>query len=340
VTRALVVRADGMGDVLLAGPAVRAIATGADVTMLCAPPGADAARRLPGVERVLEHRLPWIDADPAPVDDALVSGLVADIAEVDADEAVILTSFHQSPLPTALLARMAGIRRIGAISVDYPGSLVDVRHAVDEDVHEVQRGLSLARAMGYDLPPGDDGLLRLRHASRGAPRGEHVVVHPGASVPARTLAPQQWRAVIGALGASGRRVVVTGTNEEIALVTRGHTPLDVQLVDGTFDALAETLGSAAATVVGNTGPAHLAAATGTPVVSCYAPTVPAARWRPWGVPFVLLGDQTVDCAGCRARVCPHTRQRCLACIEPADVVAAVDVLVGTPSHESRSRVSA
>ncbi len=45
-------------------------------------------------------------------------------------DALILTSFHQSPLPTALLLRLAGISRIAAISTDYPGALLDVRHRI------------------------------------------------------------------------------------------------------------------------------------------------------------------------------------------------------------------
>ncbi len=57
------------------------------------------------------------------------------------------------------------------------------------------------------------------------------------------------------------------------------------------------LRGAEAVVVGNTGPAHLAAAVGTPVVSLFAPVVPAARWHPWGVPHVLLGDQEAACRG-------------------------------------------
>ena len=61
-------------------------------------------------------------------------------------------------------------------------------------------------------------------------------------------------------------------------------------------------------MVGNTGPAHLAAAVGTPVVSLFAPVVPAARWAPYGVPLVLLGDQQAPCRDTRApgARCPAT----------------------------------
>jgi ADP-heptose:LPS heptosyltransferase len=90
--------------------------------------------------------------------------------------------------------------------------------------------------------------------------------------------------------------------------------------------LADVLASADAVVVGNTGPAHLAAAVGTPVVSLFAPVVPAVRWRPWRVPHVLLGDQEAGCAGTRARVCPVPGHPCLASVTPREVVAALEQL--------------
>jgi heptosyltransferase-3 len=81
-----------------------------------------------------------------------------------------------------------------------------------------------------------------------------------------------------------------------------------------------------AVAVGNTGPAHLAAAVGTPVVSIFPPTVPAAAWAPWRVPNVILGDQDAACAGCRARVCPLPDMPCVSGVTPAMVVEAVGLL--------------
>jgi ADP-heptose:LPS heptosyltransferase len=90
--------------------------------------------------------------------------------------------------------------------------------------------------------------------------------------------------------------------------------------------LARVLGRAEVVVVGNTGPAHLAAAVGTPVVSLFSPVVPAVRWRPWGVAHELLGDQRAACAGSRARVCPVAGHPCLDGVPVAEVVAAVERL--------------
>jgi ADP-heptose:LPS heptosyltransferase len=72
---------------------------------------------------------------------------------------------------------------------------------------------------------------------------------------------------------------------------------------------------------------------GTPVVSLFSPVVPAARWRPWGVPHVLLGDQEAPCAGSRARVCPVPGHPCLDGVPVAEVVAAVERLAPLRERE-------
>ncbi|MEU6061918.1 glycosyltransferase family 9 protein [Streptomyces sp. NPDC047097] len=331
--RVLVVRLDSFGDVLLAGPAVRAAAHRAErVSMLCGPLGAPAARLLPGVDEVLVWEAPWVGFDPPPVDRAEVDRLVDRLTAARPDAALVLTSFHQSPLPAALLLRMAGVPHVAADSVDAPGALLDVRHQRAPHAHEVEAGLDLAEAAGFPRPPGDDGRLRVRHAA-GAPEltgpGPYVVVHPGASVPARRWSPERSAQAVRLLTAAGHRVVVTGgpgERETTALVA-GRDGLDLGGRTGPPE-LAAVLAGAGAVVTGNTGPAHLAAAVGTPVVSLFSPVVPAERWGPYGVPHVLLGDQDAPCAGTRARQCPVPGHPCLDGVTAEDVVAAVEKLLG------------
>ena len=332
----LVARLDSVGDVLLAGPAVRAVAHGAGrVTFLSGPRGHAAAELLPGVDRVMTFRAPWIDPDPEPVRRQAMLAFTARVARRRFDQAVILTSFHQSALPLALLLRMAGVPTLAAVSEDYPGSLLDVRHRVSDHVHEVERALSLVATLGYVLPEGDEGRLAVRAKGgpvAGTPEGPYVVVHPGASVPARAWPPERHGALVEALVADGRRVVVTGGRGEKELTALVAGGLDgVVDLGGRTDlaGLSRVLGGADAVVVANTGPAHLAAAVGTPVVSLFAPTVPAERWRPWGVPHVLLGAQDIVCAGCRAQVCPLQGHPCLDDVPVEQVVAAVEQLAPT-----------
>ncbi len=324
----LAVRQDSNGDVLLAGPALRALAAHAsEVTLVCGPSGRAAAETLPGVDRVICAEASWIEASPAPLRRSDVDAFVDRIAALGADRAFVFTSFHQSPLPAALLLRMAGVPWIAAISEDYPGGLLDLRHrGVPDDLHEVERALSLVHAAGFALPPGDDRRLAMRVAARNpiAHLAPYVVVHPGATVTARAWSPEKNRALVAALAARGERVVVTGGAGERALCAYVAGDAACDLAGTTrFDELARVIAGAEAIVVGNTGAAHVAAAVGTPTVSLFPPTIPAARFRPWRVEHVLLGDQEIACRGCRARICPRGDHACLNVVGVDDVLAAL-----------------
>ena len=255
---------------------------------------------------------------------------------------MVLTSFHQSPLPTALLLRLAGIPRITGASVDYPGSLLDVRLRPGEELPEYlpepERALAVAAAAGFRLPPGDDGRLAVRRPPPvGALLGPlhrrpYVVLHPGAAVPARRWPAEHHRRAAQLFEEAGLPVVVTGGRGEVELTAAvaGGRSLDL---GGRTDLaqLAGVLAGARALVAGNTGAAHLASAVGTPVVSLFAPVVPAVRWRPYRVPHVLLGDQDAPCRGSRARVCPVPGHPCLSRVTPEEVVSAVHRLVPVPA---------
>jgi ADP-heptose:LPS heptosyltransferase len=333
----LVVRLDNAGDTLLAGPAVRAVAAGSDrVTVLAGPHGVAAARMLPGVDEVLEWRCPWIDPTPDPVNAKDLDGLVDTLGAQGIDRALVLTSFHQSPLPTALVLRLAGVPWVGAVSEDYPGSLLDLRHRVDGQPPEAERALSLARAAGFSLPGQDDGALAVRRplpaVSHLLPGGPFVVLHPGTSVPARAWPAERFADTARCLTARGHQVVVTGapSERELTALVAGDTPALDLGGRTSFEELAAVLDKAATVVVGNTGPAHLAAAVRTPVVSLFAPTVPAAQWAPYRVPTVVLGNQSAVCRDTRVTRCPFEGHPCLTSVHAEDVVRAVEQLCGPP----------
>jgi len=331
----LVVRLDRMGDVVLSGPAVRAVAAGSRrVTFLAGPHGRAAARLLPGVDETLEWPCPWIELPAPAVQGGDVANLVATLRSKNVDRALVLTSFHQSALPTALLLRLAGVPWVGAVSEDYPGSLLDLRHADPGDVHEAERALGLAVASGYALPEGDDGRLAVSVPSaQPGPARYDVVLHPGTSAPARAWPTEHWRELCRRLVAAGLTVAVSGTAGERGLVREvcGGTPAEDLAGRTSLEGLAAVLARAGVVVAANTGTAHLAAATHTPVVSLFAPTVPAARWAPYRTPTVLLGDQHAACRASRATVCPVPGHPCLSSVLPDDVTTAVHRLLSTPT---------
>lgn len=321
--RVAVVRLDGFGDVLLTGPAVRAVAERADeVTFIAGPRGAEAAALLPGVDRVEALDAPWVPLHPTRFSEGAINRAVERWRAEPFDAAVVFTSLHQSPLPMALMLRLAGTTAIAGISRDHPGALLDVRLRRAAG-HEVRRNLAVAEAAGYRLS-GDDRLaVRAVHAAVGVPDGV-IVVHPGASVPARTLPRRPLRGAVRALVAEGRRVVATGSVEETATIAADlAAPEDDLGGRTTVERLAAVMARAAVVIVGNTGPAHLAAALGRPVVSVFAPVVDLRAWHPWTAELTVLGDQDISCRGCRASVCPRRGQPCVGGITSEELLAAV-----------------
>jgi len=338
----LVVRLDSMGDVLMAGPAVRAVAAREDteVWFLAGPRGRSAARLLPGIDELRVVGIPWITAVDRPVDAQLVADVNAIVAECRPDEAILLTAAHQSPLPMALLLRLAGVPRILGASVEASAGLLDGRwipgETFPEDIPEPERNLAIVGLAGYALPDGDDGRLHVtlperRPAVLDALPEDYLVVHPGAQYPAREYPADHFVEVVRLLTGAGHAVAVTGGDHETDLTARVAGANGVDL-GGRLDlgGTALALAGASVVVVGNTGPAHLAAAVGRPIVSLFSAVVPPVRWAPYGVPVELLGDRTAACRGSRATLCPVPGHPCLTSVTPNEVVAAAERLLARP----------
>jgi ADP-heptose:LPS heptosyltransferase len=342
--RVLAVRLDNLGDVLVTTPAIHAIREslpGAALTLLASPIGAQVGQLNPDIDQVIVHSAPWMDPwSRLPLDPARESRAITRLSEGCYDAAVIFTSFRQSPLPAAYMCYLAGVPLRLAASIDGPGSLLTTRHRHPERMmHEVERGLDLVAAVG--MRASDDRLvLRVPQGAReeiaGFADGERplIVVHPGCSMPARTYPWEMYAKVIDTLVRDlHARVVVTGADDERPLVDTIFAHVDpltrtnVVAVAGSlaFPAFCALIEAADLVVTNNTGPMHMAAALGTPVVALFALTNPPEQWGPWRVPHRMLWHE-VPCRLCYSRVCPTTHD-CLREVHPRDVVqAAADLL--------------
>jgi ADP-heptose:LPS heptosyltransferase len=295
----LVLRALGLGDLLTAVPALRALRGGLPGyrIVLAAPP---ALRPLLPLTRAVDDLLP-----------------VHDFGELAA----------QTP-PPALAVNLHGrgpqsidaIRRTGA------ARLISHRHPDRPEVagpdwvdglHERRRWAGLLTWAGFDAPPDDLALPR-PPADSAAPGA--IVVHPGAAFPARRWPPERYAAVARAL-ATDHRVVVTGGPTERTLAAevthRAGLPPTAALTSLDLTGLAALVAEASMVVCGDTGIAHLASAYATPSVVLFGPTPPAL----WGPPED--GPHTVLWRGVRGDPHGETVAAGLLRIEVDDVLEAV-----------------
>ncbi len=345
--RILAVRPDNLGDVLMTTPALRALREGGDrhVTLLASGSGAHAAPFVPEVDALLTAPLPWLPA-PAP-DPAALRDTVAVLREAAFDAAVIFTVYSQSPLPAAMLCWQAGIPLRLAHCRENPYHLLTdwIPDPEPHELlrHEARRQLDLVGAAGFStaderlsfrIPP--EASLRAVAKLRAAgidPERRWVVIHPGASAASRRYPAEHFAAVAEYLAAAtdpGTRVqlVLTGEAHERELLEaiRGRANATLASLAGELDLgeLAAVIAPAALLVSNNTGPVHLAAALGTPVVDLYALTNP--QHAPWQVPHrVLFHD--VPCRFCYRSVCPQGHHDCLRLLDPERVASAARELL-------------
>lgn len=348
--RILCVRLDNMGDVLMSTPAMQALkeaAPGRHLTLLTSGSGAVLADHLPMVDTVMSWEAPWVKGRGT---GSSVMPMAQRLMEGQFDAAVIFTVYSQSPLPAAMLCTMAGIPLRLAHCRENPYQLLS--HWIPETEphqqvrHEVQRQLDLVAAAGattadprmrFRLQPHDRRAIARRLESLRAvdAPARCVVVHAGATAASRRWPAERFAEVARTLAADDDALVLlTGGAAEVEEVRALCALADHRRVinlagELTLGQLAALIDEADLLVSNNSGPVHLAAALGTPVVDLYALTNP--QHTPWQVPHrTLYAD--VPCRYCYKSVCPQQHHRCLTDVAVPDVVSAArELLAGTPT---------
>ncbi|ARP89498.1 glycosyl transferase [Bordetella genomosp. 9] len=343
----LCVRLDNMGDVLMTTPALRALKAVRPtrrLTLLASRSGAAVARHIPEIDEVITYEAAWVK-NAASTPDAYRDTLDR-LRAARFDAAVIFTVYSQSALPAALTCFAAGIPRVLAYSRENPYHLitdwVKEIEPLPQARHEVQRQLDLVATIGaraddtrlsFRTTPADhqalDDVLRAHGVS---PHENWVLAHCGATAESRRYPAVLFAQAIDMVAGAGECVVLTGSSDERSLVQdvvdRSAEPhklvnLAGKLTLGQLGALIERAG---VLISNNSGPVHMAAALGTPVVDLYALTNP--QHTPWQVPHRLL-YRDVPCKYCYRSVCPEGHHACLSAVAPWRVAqAAFELLEG------------
>ena len=270
---ALVLRALGLGDLLVAVPALRAL------------------RRARPEHRVVLAAPSWL----APV--AALTGAVDELLPTAGlDEPLprtgpvdLAVNLHGAgPQSHALLDALHPRERIGHAAPGWDGpTWVDV-------VLERRRWIDVLAHHGL---PGDPDDLALARPRTGSPAPGAVVVHVGAAYGSRSWPAERFAAVVRELSGD-HEVVLTGSGAErdraAQVADASGLPAAANLAGRTdLGALAALVADAALVVSVDTGAAHLATAYATPSVVLFGPAPPARWGPPPGGPHVVLTDERV-----------------------------------------------
>jgi ADP-heptose:LPS heptosyltransferase len=346
----LVVRLDNTGDVIMLGPALRAIKQAlpeARLTLLASPAGSAAAPLLPWIDEVIVWRSVWQDIGASiPFDPDRELGLIQTLAERRFDAALIFTSFSQTPHVPAYVCYLAGIPLRAGESKEFGGGTLttELRGACDE-MHQTERNLRLVEQLGFPIQERRLAVAINRDDREAAevllvdigfdPDRPFLLIHPGASAAARRYPAEHFGEVSRILRRRGWPVLLTGVEREAAIVAEASTRapgIPCLVGQTTLAQYAALIERAALVICGNTLPLHLADAVGTPLVVLYSGTDYEEQWRPRFVAAELLRRPT-DCHPCYRFDCPIG----LPCLDiPAlEVADRVErLLAGVPTTDA------
>jgi len=322
----LVVRLSALGDVLLATPAVRAL-----------------ARRFPDarVDWLVESAyLPLVEANPHARAVAYekrgrhagVRGLLALRRELIAERYDLVVDLQDKP-KTRLLHSLAPEcvawhKRTPAqalLSLVGQEKPLTRAHAVDLYL-EALAPLGIVaddRTLDLRLAPGHQAQL----VGVVPPAGRIAAIAPGARWASKRWPAEKFAQLIEALAAKGFAPLLLAGPGDVEVLAAVRSALSFRVPDTTalgVGGLAAAISRSAVVVANDSGPVHVASALGVPVVAIFGPTSPE-RWRPLSqkAEVVRLPLECSPCSNHGSAACPLDHHRCLKDLSVDAVLAAV-----------------
>jgi len=310
----LIVRTDRIGDVVLTLPMVPALHAkfpGRRISMLLRSYTQELVDGFDGLESILSYD-----------DRGTPKSFFALLFELRQRRFDVVFVVHPT-FRLALLMLFAGIPiRVGT-GYRWYSFLFKRRvfeHRKKAEKHEAEYNLSLLQAVGCDIRSIPTITLAVSEAARNAaaqetkqlgvlPNEKLVILHPGSGGSARDWSPQNFGDLAKALNDDGCSVVVTGSSSEKSLVeevvkrSRGSAVASAGRLS--LKELAAFIRPARLFVSNSTGPLHIAAAMGTPVIAFYPPIRECSprRWGPLTEKKMVFAADNALCVRCNGGLC-------------------------------------
>jgi ADP-heptose:LPS heptosyltransferase len=341
--RILLLRLERIGDLVMALPAIRDVcdlAPDAEIDLVVGSWNAPLARALEGVSRVETLDASWLAREGGGLGLAALLGAARHWRARGYDLAI---NFEPDVRSNLLLA-VSGAAWTAGYGSGGGGPLLDLALEYDARAHTTDNARRIVAA-AFDRKTGATGpgsllvlpeeAIRAAAALLPAGAGPVVGIHASGGRPVKQWDPHRFGDVATRLVRDrDATIVLTGAKADRPLVDAVKTALPAdRVVDAAGDldllTLAALIQRVDLFVTGDTGPMHLAAAVGTPIVAVFGPSDPA-RYAPRG-PHDRVVRIDLPCSPCnRIRLPPercvgHTPD-CLSLL-PADAVTSAAVAV-------------
>ena len=343
--RILVLESHLIGDVVLLTPLLRALAgrfPEAEITLLANAWAGELLAECPWITRLRVLRYPWATFDYSPSS----LGTMLREARRLRRERFDLALDSRGDMRNNFLLWLIGARRrlgfaIGALHRASGGAhfLTDVAPPPDDRTHLAEVRFAVLHSLGIDEAPGPVELPVQSAAAKWAGDFLHrsglagartIAVHPGASLQMKRWPVSRVAEFVGRVRREGFAPLLVGGPDEGPLLAAVREQVSVELVTlrTSLPRLVALLREVRALVCMDSGPGHLAAAVGTPVVALFGPT-PAEGTRPYTDRSRAVVAEGFDCGPCVARGhCLHGEKGCMSSLTADAVWEALCGLLG------------
>jgi heptosyltransferase-2 len=340
--RILIVRTDRMGDVLLSTPVIKALRMAyprSYIAMMVGPNARDIVEGNPYLDEVI-----IFDKDVKHKGIALTIRFARRLAKKEFDLALILHPTNRVHLVTLLAGipyRLGYNRKMGNLLTE---RIIHTKQ--DGERHEADYNLDLLRFLG--IRTGDPKLYMslkkeaqiwardiLEKAGVGS-TDKLLAIHPAASCPSKIWPAERFARVADALAQRfGFKVLVLSGIRDIKIAESVINSMSSQAIDlagrTTVAQLAAVLARCRLFISNDSGPVHIAAALGIPVISIFGRKqkgLSPQRWAPLG-PRSRYIHRDAGCIECLAHNCVKGFS-CLKSISVDDVLGVAESLLGAP----------
>ena len=339
----LVIRADRIGDMVLATPMFRCLRERypkAHITCMASTLSSQLIEGNPYIDSIMVYDPPWFDRKKG---NKIVRDYLSVLRLIRTGRFDMAIDLRGNVLNFFFLMLLGRIRQRVSFDAAFGDFLLTRAVPFKKDRHETEYFLEIVKALGGkpesapqpDIMLSDEekGYAEQFLRSEGISRDDLVIaLHPGAG---KNRVQKRWpeerccelgQAIVKRFDA---KIVITGSEAEINLASRIRNRIGrgAILAAGKvchLKRLAAVLKECALCVGTSTGTIHVAAAVGTPVIVLCGPEDPH-RWRPLGDNNLLIKKE-VPCRPCREKVCRYDG-RCLKLISAKCVLEAAKSLL-------------
>jgi len=339
----LVIRADRIGDMILAMPMFQQLKErypDAAVTCLSSSLSSQLVESNPFIDEVLSYDPPWFDRKKG---QKILGDYIRIRKRIRAERFDMAIDLRGNYKNFFFLMLLTGIRRRVSFEACFGAFMLTDEVRFEPGKHETEYFMDIVTALGGRGVENPRPLLVLSEkedafaddflrSNKIGPENKVIAIHPGAGQKRIYKRwPEEYYIELGRalVEKHEARLIITGSEVETDLAMRIANAIGGNAVSAAgriarLKDLAAVLRRCLVCIGSSTGVIHLAAAVGTPVVVLCGPEDPA-RWRPLSDTATLIVKE-VPCRPCREESCSYDG-KCLRSISPVEAFSAVDAYV-------------